>query len=442
MADPRLAVATALRDRLRRDLGPDGRIGLVRDYVRGEYQMYMPPGATPEFRKMAQQSRTPWLPLIVDTFAKSLFVDGYRSTDGKDRPAWAYWQANSLDARQSIAHRTALTYGDASVLVLPGDPTPVIRPLRVTEVVTGWSDPDAPFPDYALVRAGVEWHLYGPQTRLRLGLDDPASDQWIELGEEAHGMPTCPVVRFRPQLDDESLGIVRPLLPVQQRIDAIVFATQIALHYGAFRQRWATGLLIPVDPETGERVKPFQASIDRVWTSENQDTKFGDFAQTDVSGHLQAYLSSVRTLAALSQTPPTVLLGELVNLSAEALAATYDATTRRIEEFQTIFGESWEQVLRVAAAADGDADGAADDAAQVRWRDTEARALAATVDALGKLSQMLSVPREMLWEMIPGWTQTDVERAREILAEQQAGEAVNQARAFGLTGLTDDGQPA
>lgn len=400
-------VAGELRDRLRTDLGERGRLGVIRQYLRSEYKPYIPPGASREFKVMADQSRTPWLPLIVDTFAKAMWADGYRRSDGAESPVWSVWQANQLDARQSIAHRTALGYGESYVLVLGGDPQPVIRPLRVTEVATGWSDPDAMWPDVALVRSGGEWHLYDRQFRYVLQPSDETGPL-MQVDQQEHGLGVCPVVRFRTELDDDSQGIVRPLIPVQQRIDATVFAAQIAMHYGAFRQRWATGLAIPRDPETGEKIKPFEASIDRVWTSTSADAKFGDFAQTDVSGHLQAYLSAVRTLAALSQTPPTVLLGELVNLSAEALAATYDSTTRRIEEFQTLFGESWEQVLRLSAAATGDEAGAADTSAQIRWRDTEARSLAATVDALGKLAQMLGVPAQALWQRVPGVTDQDL----------------------------------
>lgn len=46
------------------------------------------------------------------------------------------------------------------------------------------------------------------------------------------------------------------------------------------------------------------------------------------------------------------------------------------------------------------------------WRDTEARSLSTTVDALGKLAQMLNVPVEELWERVPGVTKTDVDRWR------------------------------
>jgi hypothetical protein len=208
-----------------------------------------------------------------------------------------------------------------------------------------------------------------------------------------------------------------------------VFSLLVALQYASFRQRWATGLSIPVDespfladgetanPNFGKPIEPFEAAVNRLWVSDSPDAKFGDFAQTEVSGHLNAYKSAVQSLAAIAQTPPHVLLGDLVNLSADALAAAEASTQRKTAEYETLFGESWEQVLRLAAAADGDAAAAADDSAQVRWRDTEARSLAQTVDALGKMVQMLGVPAEAAWERIPGVTETDVERWRAMRAE-------------------------
>jgi hypothetical protein len=65
----------------------------------------------------------------------------------------------------------------------------------------------------------------------------------------------------------------------------------------------------------------------------------------------------------------------------------------------------------LAAYIDGDTTAAADFASEVKWRDASARSYAATVDALGKLGQMLGVPDEFLWEFIPGWTRETVNRA-------------------------------
>jgi hypothetical protein len=417
-----------------KDLAKDGRLGKVSRYLSGDHDLpYTPKNARGEFAAIARKSVTNWLPLISDTFSKGLFLDGYRPARAATnaRP-WAYWQANGLDARQTIVHRGALEYGMGWVLVLKGQTTetPVIRPLSPTRVRALYEDDDDEFPRVAVVRVGTSldggtlWDLYD-ETRVHhfvVSKDDPTP---ALRSSEEHGMGCVPLVRFRDRLDGEARGVIAPLFALQDRINEAVFSLMIALQYASFRQRWATGLAIPVDedefladgspnPNFGEAVEPFESAVNRLWVTDNHEAKFGDFAQTDVSGHLRTYESAVKTLAAIGQTPPHVLLGDLVNLSADALAAAEASTQRKIGEYETIFGEAWEQVFRLAAAAAGDTASAGDLSAQVRWRDTEARSLAGTVDALGKMVQMLMVPAEAVWERIPGVTDQDVERWREM----------------------------
>lgn len=409
-----LALAESLIGQLTKDLQPDGRLGLVRRYLAGEHDLpYMPNGAKPEFKRLAENSVDNWLPLVSDTFVKGLFVDGYRAPKaGSNAKAWAWWQANGLDARQGIAHRGAIDYGTAYVLVLPGkDSTPVIKPLSPLRSLAWYADDDDEFPELALYRVGRTargdelWDIFDERTVYHYA--QAPGERLRAIGAELHGMKVTPFVRFRDRLDGESVGIIRPLIPAQNRINDIVFSTQIALQYASFRQRWATGLAIPED-EDGNPIEPLQSAIDRLWVSDDSETRFGDFSQTEVSGHLLAYGNGVKTLAARGQISPNVLTGDLVNLSADALAQMERSTQSKLGEYETLFGESWEDVFRLAAVAAGDADAARDTASQVRWRDTEARSLAATVDALGKLAQMLQVPVEALWERIPGVTDTDV----------------------------------
>ena len=436
-------LANDLIDKHNTRLQPDQLYGKVQRYLRGDQDLpYMPKGAKIEYKRLAQKSITNWLPLIPDTFAKGLFVDGYRPAKQADNsPAWEYWQANGMDARQVVAHRGALEYGTAYVLVLPGEPTPLIRPIPATKAMAFYEDDDADWPEYGLIYRGES--LDG--SRLYDLLDSEAVYRVVKpRGEEntriasveIHGLGVTPLVRFRDRLDGEAVGVVAPLIQIQDRINEVVFTLMIALQYGAFRQRWATGMVIPeeeiLDEETGEvigyrPVEPFKAAIDRLWVTDNPEAKFGEFGQTDVRGHLDAYQSTVKTLASVAQVSPTVLLGDLVNLSAEALAAVTDTTQRKISEYETLFGESWEQVFRLASLAAGDVDGANDTSAQVRWRDTEARSLAQTVDALGKMAQMLMVPVEELWSRIPGVTEQDVQRWREAAGRADGLAALAEA---------------
>lgn len=394
----------------------DGKHGKIERYLLGDHDLpYMPRGAKTEYKHIAKRSITNWLPLISDTFSKGLFVDGYRPAKAIDNAQpWTYWQANGLDARQTIAHRGALEYGVSYVLVLPGDPAPLIRPLSPTRTLAWYADPDDEWPMYGLVVSGRDtggaklFRVYDQTSTYTLRIEQEGAKPQLVFVED-HNLGVTPLVRFRDRMDDTTTGIISPLIAMQDRVNETVFSLMIALQYASFRQRWATGLAIPTD-ENNQPIEPFKAAVDRLWVTDSPDARFGDFDQTEVSGHLDTYASTVRSLAAIAQTPPHVLLGDLVNLSADALAAAEASTQRKIGEYETIFGESWEQVLRLAAAADGDDVGATDESAEVRWRDTEARSLAQTVDALGKMVQMLAVPAEAAWERIPGVTDQDVQR--------------------------------
>ncbi len=440
-------LAAELISSLSRDLEEkDGRVGRVRRYLKGDHDLpYMPKGHKNEYEALARRSITNWLPLVSETFVEGLFVDGYRpAKSAENAKAWAWWQANGLDARQGIAHRSAVDYGTGWGLVLPskGD-APVMRALPATRVQAWYEDDDDEFPVVGLLKKGRTvkgdglFEVYDNSTVYTVVQPAKSGEPLQIVSHEAHGLGVTPLVRFRDRLDGEARGVIAPLITLQDRVNEVVFALMIALQYASFRQRWATGLAIPVDedpflgadgkgtqvdtgtpnPNFGKPTESFSAAVDRLWVSDSSDAKFGDFAQTEVSGHLSAYDSTVRTLAGLAQISPNILTGDLVNLSADALAALNSQTEKRVSAFETNFGESWEQMFRLAAVAAGDKEAAKDTSAQVRWRDTEARSLAQTVDALGKIAQMLSVPAEALWERIPGVTDQDVTRWKEVASK-------------------------
>lgn len=435
------ALAARLDGELAADLGDEGRLGKVHRYLLGRHDMpYMPKGAKAEYKHLAELAVDNWMPLISDTYAKGLFVDGFRAAKASDNAApWAYWQANGLDARQTVAHRGAVEYGAAYTLVLPGTVgtkrVPVIRPLSPLKSNAYYADSDDEFPELAFRRIGTTFdgtrlvEVYAGNTVYTFA--KPTDGDWVLSRQDEHTLAAPPFVRFRERLDDEATGIIRPLFPVQNRINDITFSTLIALQYAAFRQRWATGLVIPEDDD-GNPVEPFKSAVDRLWVTDDDKVKFGDFAQTDTTGHGNAYMSAVRSLAARAQVSPNIMTGDLVNLSADALAQMEASTQRKIGEYETLFGESWESALRLAARAAGDNSSANDHDAQVRWRDTEARSMAQTVDALGKLATMLEVPVEALWELIPGITDTDVTHWKELRKSDPIQDIVNSIAKQGV----------
>jgi hypothetical protein len=223
---------------------------------------------------------------------------------------------------------------------------------------------------------------------------------------------------------------IEELLPIQDRINETLADRMMAQKFAAFRQRWATGLVIPEDDD-GQPVEPFNSAVDRLWIAEDSDVKFGEFSDTPLTPYLSAIDSDVRHMAALAQVPAAYLLGSIDNVSADTITAAEAGLMARVEDKQTTYGESWEQVLRLALAASGDESAAGDLASEVIWRDTETRSPAVLVDTLTKLKS-IGVPLEYLLERY-GLTPQTVERVMSMALAEASASARSQAAAFGIT---------
>lgn len=386
------------------------RLKLIHDYLRGtQISPAVPTGARLEVKNLAQIARVNIMDIVVSAIAQTLYIDGYRQKKEKDNaPAWESWQLNKLDARQVAVHRAALTYGVSYVTVVPGDTGPAIRGFSPRHMTTLYVD-SADWPEAALsCKDGIlkVWHRSGIYV-IERGTDTPPKPQVVDFltyGDNKDGVENTPVVRFLnvQDLDEDNLGEVEPLIHLQDQIDITTFGLLVAQHYSAFRQRYIIGWT--ADSET----ELLKASANRILTFDDspEDIKIGEFEQTNLDGYLESRESSLRHAATLSQTPVHELIGQMVNLSAEALVAAEAGQRRKVVERQTSLGESWEQVFELAAIF-GNFE--VDPEAQVRWRDTESRALASTVDALGKMATMLGVPVQMLWEFLPNVSQADLE---------------------------------
>lgn len=405
----------------------------VDSWYRGQNERpTMPRQSTKEYQQLQERSYTPWLGLVVTSVAQTLYVEGYRrAREVDDAAAWGFWQANGLDGRQMAVHRGALAHGQAFVTVLPGDRGPAMRGVSARKMHAVYADPaEDEYPMYALrvdPNGGAnKWmlRLYDEKQVYYLSADSEATKiEFLESRE--HGIGVCPVVRFTNQLDldGRATGEIAPFVPLAARIDQDTFDRLVVQRFGAWVIKYVAGM---ATPETDEEKRAAQIAlkVSDFLMAEDPDTKFGSLPATPLDGYIKSRDADIRDLAAVTQTPPHHLLGQMANLSAEALAAAESSLIRKVEERKHSFGESWEQALRLAASV-ADVEGSDDFEAQVRWRDMESRSLSQVADALGKLSQQLGVPVEMLWEKIPGWTDQDVLRAKTLAAEGDALASLN-----------------
>lgn len=398
-----------------------GRLDTIRAYLRDEQRLdWLPSGTPAEVGRLARMARVNVLGFIVDSSAQSLYVDGLRSRDAGEVPAWDLWRSNRMNARQIGVHRAALSYGSSYATVLPGDPVPVIRgvsPRRMT-VVYGQDDD---WPMWALEKRrtakGQLWRLFDDEAVYWIGSEDTGTPlEFIDY--EEHGVGAVPIVRYRESdnLDDEVTGIVEPLMRLQDQINVTTFSLLVAQHYGAHRQRYIIGWLAESEEQA------LKASAQKLWTFDDSpdDIKIGEFEQTQLDGYIASREATLRHLATISQTPVHELLGSLANLSAEALVAARDSHNRKLEEHRTVLGESHEQTLTLAGSLAGLE---VDSASWVRWRDMEGRALSQVADALGKFAEMLGIPKRALWERAAdaiGAQQDEVETWKTMTSEDDS----------------------
>lgn len=415
------------------------RLDTLYNYIHGRQRFYWLADDIPdEVRRIAEMSRVNVLGLVIDSVAQSMYVDGYRAPRSEqESPAWNIWQRNKLDARQLGIHRAALSYGVGYAVALPGEPVPVIRGLSPRWMTTVYGEDDD-WPMWALERrrsdvtGEILFRLFDDEMVYWVSVSATTipkpycASRSVELSissvkfisAEEHGAERVPVVRFlaKSDLDDEVCSEIDDLMSLQDQIDLTTFGLLVVQHYGAFPQKWIAGWT-PISEE-----EQLAVGVSKVLAFPDADTKLGSFDAADLGGYIESRRDAMRNLAAISQTPAHALRGELINLSAEALAAAEATERRKITERETMFGEAWEQTLSLA----GDIQGLeTDPAAQVRWKDTEARAFAATVDALGKMAQMLNIPVQELWERVPGVTQQDIQRWKAAAAEGDAFAQLN-----------------
>jgi hypothetical protein len=427
---------------------------LCHDYFEGKQLMpFAPRNATAQIKDLQKRSIANWIPLLVNLPAQMSFVDDYRRrTAGKlekkdlkqesaenSNTEWVLWQKNRMDARQAIVYRSVLTYGHAFVAVNNLDPKDIkFDILSTRNTVAYFRDPVNDIrPSHVLTIKS--WPRNEKIPGLAILYDDvyrwemtyTMDGKFVVKGKPfAHKLGKCPVIRYTCFLDDEgrTRGVVKPAIPLQDRLNQATFSTNVTADFGAFKIRYAAGLMPsfkmdeegnPVLDVNGEPIpQPIEITQSSLLLSDDPQTKFGQLEETPLDGYIRQEEQAARNFTTLSQFPPLASISNLANLSAEAWAAAEAQFIRWIDSLHVVLGESHEELLRTGALAAGDQKGADSYGGEVRWRDQSTKTIAVMMDALGKAAQMLDVPRKGLWPMIPGVTNGMLDDW-DVLHEQQ-----------------------
>lgn len=473
--------AKRLHDILRHDL--DCRLIKVDEYLHGEQAgPYMPDLADDEYKLLAERSINNIMPLLVRTPVQGCYVDGYRpgkadttKTAGEltTSPAWDWWQYVGLDAKQSPIYSAAVAYGHSFFLVekdaggkLSGRG---LSPLRTAAI---YDDPAWDIDPVAVLHVN-RWPEAGEDGRPGKAQLWDGPDEWVLTWKDKgfedakltyvgkHGAETPPVTRFAPELDldGRTTGLVWEMIPPQDRLNQTIFDLLVAQTGSSFNTRVFTGMAPPMkqkakyeqvpdgnggftngdfigfEPEIGPDGRPIPLRFQMngrqaLFLNGEGDKNVGvhNLEGTQLQGYIDSLTEVKESISSATQTPPTYLLGQIANLSAEALNAAEISLTRKIQSYQKSFGESWERVFRIVGELSQDEERSEDYNGEVMWRDTGSSALSQTADALGKLRQNVDVPVKGLWRKVPGVTQGEL--AQWETWREEENEDLRQAEAL------------
>lgn len=413
------------------DLDPDDR-GFGRPFSPNRREV------TEEYENLRALSPNNFAGLIVTTMSQLAIMEGISRPGVQGTlPTWETFRRNRWNARQTAVHRGALAQAVSYGVVLPGeDPLTGSRMSKMygksaERMAAFYDNDDDEWPIIAIeadenyesvlgvpLKKGWMVKIYDSYVVHRLSCEGDGStkEQWTYIDHVEHGMPVPPVARCanRLDLDGHATGEIEPVLPILRRIDQDLFDRLINQRFGAWQVRYIAGMAKP-EKRSEQQAQALRLRVEDLLVSSNKDTKFGTLPAGDIKNQIEATDADLRLLSAISQLPPHHLLGLSSNLQAEALAAATEGMQRRAREFRINAGEFHEQMARLCAMAEGDLVTAAAWDLRVRWSDTESASMSQAVDALGKAAQMLGVPVEMLWERFPGWTDDDVQRAKELV---------------------------
>lgn len=358
------------------------------------------------FRKLQKKARTNYCQLIVDAPRERLKVVGFRAggqgSDDTDRAAWQVWQANKMDANSGLVHTAALKFGVAYVIVGPNknDPaTPIITVEDPCEVIHD-SDPvnwrktraaiktwydDVQQAVFAVVYLPDSIHYYRSARKItdpsRLGQEKWSAGWWITDPDSpavTNPLGEVPVIPFinRPDLKGNGAGEFEGVIDIQDRINNGILDRLVISKMQAYRQRWAKG--VTLTDENGNPTQPFVPGVDLLWAVEDDKAEFGDFSEANITPLLAATRDDVQDMASISKTPPHYLLTGIVNASGQALDAAETGLVSKVLDDQVEFGESWEEVNRLAGKYAG-REVPMD--AEVIWKDPQYRTLAELASA-------------------------------------------------------------
>lgn len=379
-----------------------------------------------------------WCRLGVDAYEARLDVQGFRfeGQESVDDDLRRVWQHNGLDALASQAHLEALALSRSYVCVGAAD-TPGGDPVVTVESpfqMTALRDPRT----RKVVEAAKIWRdldgtsratLYQPNRTVQQVSD---GGEWHTVSVDEHGLgrvPVVPIVNRGRILRPDGVSEFHDMIPI---VDAAIKAAtdmMIAAEYHAMPRRWIFGLKRDdFKDQNGNQVSPWSRIAGRIWSSENAEAKVGQFAEAQLTNFHETIKLLARSASQVMALPANYLASDSINpTSADAMRAIDAQLEKRIERKHVVFGEAWEDVMRLVLRLKTGVWDPKAETLETVWADPSTPSIAQKADATVKLVTARIIPVEQAREDL-GYGPV----ARKRMAEMDA-----RAAAQGLQAIRD-----
>lgn len=334
------------------------------DYYAGDHPLAF---ATEKFRNtfgpLFQKLRDNLCPAVVEAESDRLYVTGWDGGDAK--AATELTEDCSLNRSVRNAVKDSVMQGDGFIIVSESENDAGVQFWKHSPdcVVIEYDDEDDPG---KIIRGAKLWEGNDGKWRLNLYYEDAIekyrtaskvtngvpnkANRWRSLGADEHGYDEVPIFHFGHDADlgDMGTSILKDVIPLQDALNKSLCDLMVAGEFISFPQRWATGLQIDVDEETGRpRNPPFVPGVDRIWTAAG-DVKFGQFQSGDLDAFIKVQTELRSEVCRVSGVPKHLLYLDAQYPNGEALKTSEGRLVKKIEHQQENYDPEMRRMMRLA----------------------------------------------------------------------------------------------
>lgn len=401
-----------------------------------------------EYNQLITRAELNVCKMMVGATAQRLKITAIRTDEDAepDQVVWGWWKRSRLNQTQKVLWRDMLGLADGYLLASTdakfGADTPRFTVESPLQVYPEFDDYEPTRVKRAVKVAGLRGWLYDDELIYKFVRKSRDSQDWEPDGNPiAHGGGECPIVRFPNKVDSlgRSESEIDPVLPIQARINQSIFDRLLVQRSQSWRQLAVSGATIQRD-ENGNPIQPFEVGANRLLVDENPDAKFWSLPEATLRGLLDAVQEDIMAAAMVTSTPPQYLpQTSISSVAAETLVALEAAFVSKVDDCQSIAGESMERAMMIGGRMVGYE---VPVSVEAIWADLQLRSLAQKVDAVVKLRQ-IGFPLRYVMETL-GMTEDAIVRTLAEVDREANEKARAEAAAFNIAPeMNGDGsQPA